>query len=85
MSEITRGRKPLTKKQKQESAEWQKIRVKVANMVARKSEINKKCCICGKEGKILHNKQDPYYIAFICDECKKDANNLLYLSISLLN
>lgn len=56
--------------------EWNKVRVKIRNLVARKKEIDKSCCICGKPGKILHNRQDPYYISFICDECRKVPENL---------
>lgn len=56
--------------------DWQQERVKIANLVSRKPEIKKICCICGQPGKILHNRYDPYYITFICDECKKDPNNL---------
>lgn len=77
MKNWKRGRKPLSPDKKQESLNWQKERVKIANLVARKPEIEKVCCICGKPGNILHNRQDPYYITFICDECKKDPNNLI--------
>ena len=52
-------------------------RVKIANLIARKPEIPKICCICEKEGKILHNRKAPYYITFICDKCKKNRNNLI--------
>lgn len=61
---------------RQEYLKWNKQRVKIRNFVARKPEIDKSCCICGKPGKILHNRQDPYYIAFICDECRKIPENL---------
>ena len=65
MKNWKRGRKPLSPDKKQESLNWQKERVKIANLVARKPEIEKVCCICGKPGNILHNRQDPYYITFI--------------------
>lgn len=53
----------------------QKVRVKIANLVARNKEIDRSCCICGKPGNIYHNKKDPYYISFICTNCRKDINN----------
>ena len=59
------GDKELAKKK-------QKSRMKVANLVARSKEIDRNCVICGNLGKIVHNIEDPYYITFICDECKKD-------------
>ena len=71
-----RGKKRLTEKEKEASIKWQHERVKIANLIARKPEIKKICCICGKEGKILHNRENPYYITFICDECKKDSENI---------
>ena len=71
-----RGKKRLTEKEKEASIKWQHERVKIANLIARKPEIQKICCICGKEGKILHNRENPYYITFICDECKKDPKNI---------
>lgn len=72
-----RGRKKATPEQKAESMRWQNERVRIANLIARKPEIQKICCICENEGKILHNRKDPYYITFICDECRKDPNNLI--------
>lgn len=67
----------MNKQQKRlDYEQWNKIRVKIRNFVARKPEINKNCCICGKPGKILHNRQDPYYISFICDECRRVPENL---------
>ena len=72
-----RGKKKLTPLEKIESQNWQRTRVKIINMIARKPEIQKICCICGKEGKTLHNRKNPYYITFICDKCKKDSNNLI--------
>ena len=71
-----RGKKRLTEKEKEASIKWQHERVKIANLIARKPEIQKICCICGKEGKILHNRENPYYITFICDECKKGPENI---------
>lgn len=62
--------------QKQASMDWHKERVRISNLIARKPEIKKICCICGKPGKILHNRKDPYCIAFICDNCKKNPDNL---------
>ena len=55
-----RGKKRLTEKEKEASIKWQHERVKIANLIARKPEIQKICCICGKEGKILHNRKNPY-------------------------
>ena len=72
-----RGKKPLTPEQKIKSKEWNKSRVKIANMVARKKEIDKSCCICGKPGNILHNRKNPYNISFICNECRKDSKKLM--------
>lgn len=77
MKDWKRGRKPLPPKQKQEALNWQRERVKIANLVARKPEIQKICCICGNPGHILHNRHDPYYITFICNECEQDPNNLI--------
>ena len=71
-----RGKKPLTPEQKIKALNWNKTRVKIANMVARKKELDKSCCICGNPGNILHNKKNPYNIAFICDECRKDPEKL---------
>lgn len=71
----SRGRKKSSPEHRKEMQEWQNTRVKIINLVARKPEIEKKCCICGKPGKILHNKKDPYYITFLCDECRKDSQN----------
>lgn len=69
-------RKRLSDNEKLKAEQWHKTRVKVINFVARKSEIEKVCCICGKPGKILHNKENPYCISFICDDCKKDPTNI---------
>lgn len=52
-------------------------RIKIINLIARKSEIKKICCICGRKGKNLHNKKNPYYITFICDKCRQEPNNLI--------
>lgn len=77
MANVKRGRKKATPQQKQSYQDWQNQRVKIANLVSRNKNISKACCICGKPGNILHNRQDPYYIAFICNECRKDPNNLI--------
>lgn len=69
-----RGRHKATPEQKELAQKYQKARVKITNIVARRPSIEKKCCICGKEGSILHNKENPYYITFICKECRKDEN-----------
>lgn len=66
----------LTEQQRNKSIQRKKLRTKIANLVARNSEIARTCCICGKPGKILHNENNPYKIAFICDECRKDTNKL---------
>lgn len=77
MKTLKRGRgNKATPKEKKVAMQWQHERVKIANLIARKPEIQKICCICGKEGKILHNRKNPYYITFICDECKKDPKNI---------
>ena len=79
MSNWNRGRKQSTPERKKEMEDWQRERVKIANLVSRNKEIKKECCICGSEqAKILHNRQDPYYITFICDECRKEESNLEY-------
>ncbi len=51
-----------------------KLRTKIANLVARNSGIDRRCCICGQPGKILHNEGNPYMITFICDNCRLDEN-----------
>ena len=72
-----RGRKPATAEQLKEAREWQRIRVKITNIVSRDETIERKCCICGKEdASILHNKENPYYIAFLCSECRKNRDNV---------
>lgn len=78
MNALKRGRgNKATPEERKQAMQWQNQRVKIANLIARKPEIPKICCICGKEGKILHNRKDPYYITFICDECKTEPNNLI--------
>lgn len=54
---------------------WQNDRVKIAHFV-RRNNIEKKCVVCGKDGSILHNRENPYMIAFICEECRKDPDKL---------
>lgn len=77
MKEWNRGRKPATAEQKQAAKDWQKIRVKITNAVSRDNTIQRKCCICNKDNApILHNKENPYLITFICKECRKDKANL---------
>lgn len=71
-----RGRRKATNEQKEKAAQWQRERVKITNIVARKYDLEKKCCICGKAGTILHNKENPYYITFICKSCREDFNKL---------
>lgn len=73
-----RGRKKATPEQLQAAKERQKIRVKISNLVARDDTIDKKCVICDKSNSfILHNKEKPYYITFICKECRKNKDNVL--------
>ena len=67
----------LTPYEKELSNKVKKERIRIANMVKRKPEIEKSCCICGNENaEILHNKKDPYKIAFICKECRSDDYKL---------
>ncbi len=72
-----RGKKRLTPTERVEAQKWQKTRVGIINLIARHPEIEKICCICGKEGKTLHNRENPYFITFICDKCRKNKDNLL--------
>lgn len=51
--------------------EYQNARTKISHFV-RRSGIEKNCVICGKPGAIMHNRENPYMIAFICDDCRKD-------------
>ena len=53
-----------------------KERIRIANMVKRKPELKKVCCICGNSAEILHNKKNPYFISFICSNCRMDINKL---------
>lgn len=78
MEKIKKTRKPrISEEERKESNDMKKIRIRIANMVARKPEIEKKCCICGKEkAPILHNKINPYMITFICRECRENENNI---------
>lgn len=50
-------------------------RAKIAHFV-RRNNVEKKCVICGKDGFILHNRENPYMISFICKDCRKDENNV---------
>jgi paraquat-inducible protein B len=77
MKTWARGRKKATPEQKQRAKEWQRIRVKITNAVSRDKELNRKCCICGKEDSpILHNRENPTYITFLCTECRKDKEKV---------
>lgn len=71
-----RGKKRLTEKEKEASIKWQHERVKIANLIARKPEIQKICCICGKEGKILHNRENPYNVIILCNNCRQDPESI---------
>lgn len=67
----------LTPQERIISEQCNKERIRIANMVRRKPELEKHCCICGSENaEILHNKKNPYVIAFICKECRADAFKL---------
>lgn len=71
------SKKRLTPHQKMKSEQLKKDRIKIANMIARKPEIQKHCCICGNtDAQILHNKNNPYMITFICKDCRNDAEKL---------
>lgn len=74
------GRKRMTPEQLKEAKAVQLERVRITNLVARKSEIVKKCCICGKlNAPILHNPNNldnPYMITFLCWNCRKDPDKL---------
>lgn len=61
-----------------EEAKRNKVRIKIANFVSRKPEIDTSCCICGKKGIILHNPDinNPYFITFLCWDCRKNPENL---------
>lgn len=68
----------LTEKEKEEYKRWNKTRIKIGNLVRRRKDIDRSCCICGKpNADILHNTKDPYYIGFICKDCRKDKNNMV--------
>ena len=72
------GRAKITPEQREISENRQRERVRIANMVSRKPEIKKDCCICGKPGNILHNKEDnSYFITFLCTECRKNETNII--------
>lgn len=67
----------LTPLQRLQSEQMKKDRIKIANMIARKPEIRKQCCICGNtDAQILHNRNNPYMISFICKECRSDIDKL---------
>ena len=74
------GKPRLSMEERTISEENKVNRTKIANMIRRKPEIKKHCCICGSEdAEILHNKypKDPYIITFICKQCRKYEENLL--------
>lgn len=72
-----RGRKPATPEQLAKSKERQKQRVKITNMVSRDKSIDKRCCICGKvNSPIFHNRENPYFITFLCKSCRKHKYNI---------
>jgi len=81
MKENIKRKKPrLSSEDRTISEENKANRTKIANMIKRKPEIKKQCCICGKENaEILHNKypKDPYVITFICKECRADKEKLV--------
>lgn len=59
------------------SEKYKKQRMRIANMVRRKPEIKKECCICGNiNADILHNKKNPYMITFLCKECRANEKNI---------
>lgn len=74
------GRKSMLNIDAEKEREIKNSRVKISNMVRRKKEIKKVCCICGnkkeKEVTILHNAQDPYLISFICKKCRINPENI---------
>ena len=77
METWSRGKPKLTPEQRAIADAHQRDRVKIANLVKRKKEISKECCLCGKEGRIMHNKNgEPYKITFICTECSNDPAKL---------
>lgn len=72
------GRAKITPEQREQAEQRQRERVRIANLVSRKPEIKKDCCICGKPGNILHNKEEnPYFITFLCADCRKNENNII--------
>ena len=71
------GKKKATPEQKQQAREWKKERIRITNLVARDETLDRKCCICGKENSaILHNKENPNLITFLCMECRKNKENI---------
>ena len=77
MKTLKRGRgNKATPKEKKVAMQWQYERVKIANLIARKPEIQKICCICGKEGKILHNRENPYNVIILCNNCRQDPESI---------
>lgn len=72
----SRGRKRQTPQQRKQSEQYQKTRVRIANLVRRRTNLKTNCVVCGKPGHIMHNKENPYFISFICDECSKDSSKI---------
>ena len=70
-------KKEMTWEERVKSKQLKVTRTRIANMVARKPEIKKVCCICGStDAQILHNKVNPYIITFICKDCRNDEEKL---------
>ena len=70
-------KKEMTWEERVKSKQLRVTRTRIANMVARKPEIKKVCCICGStDAQILHNKVNPYIITFICKDCRNDEEKL---------
>lgn len=70
-------RAKLTPEEKAISKQTQRDRMRIANLIRRKPEIKKVCCICGtKNAEILHNKSNPFFITFICKECRANVFKL---------
>ena len=42
----------------------------ISRFIERKTDIEKKCVVCGKPAIIQHNRVDPYKVRFLCRECR---------------
>lgn len=42
----------------------------INKFIQRRTSLTKNCQLCGKPGKIQHNRADPYKIRILCNECK---------------